>query len=381
MRLSDGERSTCGWTGFQCQLRRWTTLARLVCLRRKSNCHRRKPRTKLWLPFDDRLSLIDWIVAAYEDSTLSPPGSPPVSPGRQFSQPILGGSITASPPAASASQDLPTSFKEAMLYDWSRDSALAAIQAASKSASLSGSRNGTTGTGRGRLGLNGALTNGNNHKADSLFQSSADIRPLSQPAQEGGRLLAPFPSKVRKTSVRSAMNGQANGGDEFVTSISHLKMVLSGEVEAPPLTAGVRDGSSSDESMVSYDPSNSDVSFNPPPPSTAYSPRWLRGLTTWHRTLALHVPRAQGAPTVRHSVRSTPTRHPNRIPSSRRMTRSTCRPYPRCPPVWWGPHRRHRSHRVIMPRAPPGSNSSPGAALKQFKPAQHQEPRRVVDLE
>lgn len=225
------------------------------------------------LPFDDRLSLVDCIIAAYEDGTLSQPGSPPGSPSRQFSQqPMLGGSITASPPPASSSQELPISFKEAMLYDWSRDSALASIQAASKSASLSGSRNGTTHTGRGRLGLNGALTNGN-HKADSPFQSTADLRPRSQPAAAGGRL-APFPSKVRKSSVRSGMSGHPDtngGGGEFVTSISHLKMVLSGEVEAPPLTAGVRELSSSEESMVSYDPSNSDVSFNPPPPTTAHS--------------------------------------------------------------------------------------------------------------
>lgn len=164
------------------------------------------------------------------------------------------------------------SFKEAMLYDWSRDSALAAIQAASKAASLSGSRNGTTGTGRGRLGLNGALTNGN-HKADSPFQSTADLRPRSQPGMDVGRL-APLNAIIRKSSVRSAVSGKPDSvtGGPFVTSISHLRMVLNGEIEAPPLTAGgVHDGSSSDESMVSYDPSNSDVSFNPPPPATASS--------------------------------------------------------------------------------------------------------------
>ncbi|CAN8100141.1 unnamed protein product [Discula destructiva] len=222
------------------------------------------------LPFDDRLSLVDCIVVAYEDSTLSPPGSPPGSPGRQFSQPILGGSMLASPTSASRSLELPNSFKDAMLYDWSRDSALAAIQAASKSASLNGSRNGTSGTGRGRLGLNGALTNG--LKADSPFQSTADLRPRSQPAPNGGRL-APLNTKVRRTSVRSGLspNPDTMGDGEIVTTISHLKMVLSGEVEAPPLTAGLRDVSSSDESMVSYDPSNSDVSFNPPAPATAQS--------------------------------------------------------------------------------------------------------------
>lgn len=229
------------------------------------------------LPFDDRLSLVDCICAAYEEGTLSPPGSPPGSPSRQFSQPMLGGTITSSPPAMSGSQEIPTSFKEAMLFDWSRDSALAAIQAASKSASLNGSRNGTTGTSRGRLGLNGALTNGN-AKADSPFQSAAEFRPRSQPAPDGGRL-APLNMRVRKSSVRSGLSGHPDSstGGEFVTSISHLKMVLSGEVEAPPLTAGIRDLSSSDDSMVSYDPSNSDMSFNPPPPTTYYSQGGFEG--------------------------------------------------------------------------------------------------------
>lgn len=223
------------------------------------------------LPFDDRLSLVDCICAAYEDTTLSPPGSPPGSPSRQYSQPMLGGSITSSPPTVAGSQEMPISFKEAMLFDWSRDTALAAIQAASKSASLSGSRNGTTGTSRGRLGLNGALPNGT-HKADSPFQSTADLRPRSQPAPEAGRL-APLNTKARKSSLRSGISAQpeSSTGGDFVTSISHLKMVLSGEVEAPPLTAGLRDLSSSDDSLVSYDPSNSDMSFNPPPPTTSYS--------------------------------------------------------------------------------------------------------------
>lgn len=247
------------------------------------------------LPFDDRLSIVDCICAAYEEDTLSPPGSPPGSPSRQLAQPILGGSITSSPPAVSGSQEMPTSFKEAMLFDWSRDSALAAIQAASKSASLSGSRNGTTGTSRGRLGLNGALTNGN-HKTESPFQSTADLRPRSQPAPDAGRL-APLNTKVRKSSVRSGIMGHPDttADGEFVTSISHLKMVLSGEVEAPPLTAGVRDLSSSDDSMVSYDPSNSDLSFHPPPPTASYSQRGSPPATVRSRSMSRERKGSDGA--------------------------------------------------------------------------------------
>lgn len=224
------------------------------------------------LPFDDRLSLVECICTAYQEGTLSPPGSPPGSPGRQFSQPILASSLAASPTAANGAE-VPQSFREMMVSEWSRESAMTAIQAASKSASLNGSRP-TNGTGRVRLGVNGTLANGNGRvMADSPLQAN-DVRPRSQPAPDMGRTLAPFATKMRKTSVRSGISAQPDGvsdGSAFVTSISHLKMVLSGEVEAPPLTAGVQSLSSSGDSMVSYDPSTSDMSFNPPPPSTAYS--------------------------------------------------------------------------------------------------------------
>lgn len=224
------------------------------------------------LPFDDRLSLVECICTAYHEGTLSPPGSPPGSPSRQFSQPMLGSSLVSSP-TAGGNPEVPQSFREALVSDWSRESAMTAIQAASKSASLNGSRP-TVGTGRVRLGVNGTLTNGNNRlMADSPTQGD-ELRPRSQPAPDVGRTLAPFATKSRKTSVRSGISALPDGvsdGAGFVTSISHLKMVLSGEAERPPLTAGVRELSSSDDSMVSYDPSNSDMSFNPPVPMTPYS--------------------------------------------------------------------------------------------------------------
>lgn len=226
------------------------------------------------LPFDDRMSLVECICTAYEETTMSPPGSPPGSPSRQFSQPMLATSLMSSPTREN-SQEVPISFREAMLFDWSRESAMAAIQAASKSASLNGSRAGTNGTSRARLGVNGALVNGaNRFMADSPFQSTQDLRPRSQPAPDAGRTLAPLVTKVRQTSVRSGLAGhpdRSNTEVDLVTSVSHMKMVLSGEIEAPPLTAGARDLSSSDDSMVSYDPSTSEMSFNPPPPTTSHS--------------------------------------------------------------------------------------------------------------
>ncbi|KUI73157.1 Protein EFR3 [Cytospora mali] len=217
------------------------------------------------LPFDDRLSLVECICTSYQESSLSPPTSPAGSPGRTFSQPILGSGFgfgfgTMSPP--DSSREVPSSFREAMLYDWSRDLAMATIQAASKSASLNGSRSGTN-----RLGPNGTVANGHNDIGHaSPYGSNNELRPRSQPAPEAGRTLAPLQTKIRKTSVRSGLSPRSDGFSSpgnGVKSVNQLKMILSGETPAPPLT-GARDISSSEDSMVSYDMSTSDVSFNPP---------------------------------------------------------------------------------------------------------------------
>lgn len=225
------------------------------------------------LPFDDRLTLVDCICTSYEEGTFSPPGSPPASPSRTFSQPMLGSPITASPPRDNK-QEVPMTFRDAMLFDWSRESAMTAIAAASKSASLNGSRSGTNGTSRHRLGVNGGFANGiSKEMRDSPFQSTQDLRPRSQPAPDGGRTLAPLDTKVRKTSVRSGiMRHQETAEVSPLVSIGQLKMALTGEVQGPPLTSA-RDASSSDDSMVSYDMSTSEISFNPAAPASNFQPR------------------------------------------------------------------------------------------------------------
>lgn len=225
------------------------------------------------LPFDDRLTLVECICTSYEEGTFSPPGSPPGSPSRTFAQPILGSPITASPPREHK-QEVPMTFRDAMLFDWSRESAMTAIQAASKSASLNGSRSGTNGGKSHRLGLNGGFTNGiSRDMRDSPFQSTQDLRPRSQPAPDDGRTLAPLDTKIRKTSVRSMLRHQEKVEAAAFVSVGQLKMALAGEIEAPPLTSGARDASSSDDSMVSYDMTASEMSFNPAAPASNFQPR------------------------------------------------------------------------------------------------------------
>lgn len=225
------------------------------------------------LPFDDRTSLVECICTSYEEGTLSPPGSPPESPSRTFAQPILGSPITASPPREHK-QEVPMTFRDAMLFDWSRESAMTAIQAASKAASLNGSRSGTNGARSHRYGGNGGFTNGvSREMRDSPFQSTQDLRPRSQPAPDGGKTLAPLDAKVRKTSVRSMLRHQETAEAAPLVSVGQLKMALAGEMEAAPLTSGARDASSSDDSMVSYDLTASEMSFNPAAPASNFQPR------------------------------------------------------------------------------------------------------------
>lgn len=209
------------------------------------------------LPFDDRLSLVECICTGYQDTSLSPPTSPAGSPGRTLSQPILGSGFGSMSLADDSTREVPSSFREAMVFDWSRDMAMATIQASSKSASLSGSRSGTN-----RLGPNGHNYIGH----ASPYGSNHDMRPRSQPAPEAGRNLAPLQTQIRKSSVRSGISPRTDGyssPSSGVKSVNQLKMILSGEAPAPPLT-GARDISSSEDSMVSYDMSTSEVSFNPP---------------------------------------------------------------------------------------------------------------------
>ncbi|CRK19420.1 hypothetical protein BN1723_002601, partial [Verticillium longisporum] len=195
---------------------------------------------------------------------VSPPGSPAASPGRSFSHPILGSALSHVP--AEPDNELPLTFKELMLTDWTRETAQVAIQAASKSESLTGSRTGTTATGRHRRAMNG-LGNGQG----SPLGSHHNLRN-SSPHVAGAAGLAPL-SKMRKSSVRSGVSATPSANNRApVVSVDQLKMVMSGQLPptAVSTSAGLRnrdddDGSSGSgsDSMVSYDYSPSELSFNP----------------------------------------------------------------------------------------------------------------------
>lgn len=226
------------------------------------------------LPFDDRFALIECICAGYQETMVSPPGSPAASPGRSFTHPISGQAMS---PVTEADREVPARFREDMCAEWSRDLVIAQVREGSKSASLNGSRTGTMGTAGRNNRLAAAAANG------SPAGSQNNLRPQSQPAPQNGGLMAPA-GGLRKSSLRSNLTPSPDsstvphGG---VTSVDQLKMVLSGHAQASNLrghtshgAAGAGDGDdNSTDSMVSCDYAPSELSFNPPQTSSGAPPR------------------------------------------------------------------------------------------------------------
>ncbi|MCJ1436751.1 plasma membrane localization protein [Xylographa pallens] len=90
-------------------------------------------------PFDATPDLVEQISRSYETSMASPPTSPPSSPGRVFSMPIL----SSSGPMSSVGHELPAAFRDAMLSTWSKESCIATVEKDNApTASLHGSRSG-----------------------------------------------------------------------------------------------------------------------------------------------------------------------------------------------------------------------------------------------
>lgn len=173
-------------------------------------------------PFDSRDSLVDQIAQSYSRSMVSPPTSPPSSPGRVFSLPVLSTSIPTS-----SNNELPAKMKDAMLAEWTKEMCIASVEKeTTRTVSLSGSRTGTNRSGRARaLGLNG---NSSANGSPTGGQSPTRMSPNdgSTPLYQEQSLSFPF---------RRA-NGPDDGSPTPVSSSDHsptlrvddLKRVLAG---------------------------------------------------------------------------------------------------------------------------------------------------------
>lgn len=219
------------------------------------------------LPFDDRFSMVECIAIGYQETSVSPAVSPAASPGRSFTQPVMNSTMSSGTIAVTAPEhNLPDSYRECMLVEWSREQAMLALQSGSKSDSLSGSKTGTTGTNRNRLAVNGNGLNGHHGASPSSpspHGSQHNLRPGSTHAAGSNGNLAPNHGH-RKSSIRSGVspNLSAASSRGYVASVGQLKQVLTGEATAPMPGTAVPGDSDSADSMVSYE-SPSELSFNP----------------------------------------------------------------------------------------------------------------------
>ncbi|KAI1141202.1 hypothetical protein F5Y05DRAFT_411053 [Hypoxylon sp. FL0543] len=208
------------------------------------------------LPFDDRLAMVDCICVNYKQRTISPPASPATSPSRVFSHPILSSTLSTIP-LADDEQKLPEKFREEMLAEWNRESAVNALQAESKSASLNGSKTGTTTTRGNHLTVNGLTANGHPpSRPESAYARQTTLRPVSHASQAAG---------LRNASIQSHGSGKSASSRGFVASVDQLKSVLSGDPVRPATFQTPREDDDSSDSMASYDFTPSELSFNPNP--------------------------------------------------------------------------------------------------------------------
>jgi protein EFR3 len=208
-------------------------------------------------PFDDRFQMVKLISLSYTESLISPPTSPPLSPGRTFSQAMINPSHLPD-----ADLSMPERIKDQMMSEWTRERVVALVQEGSKSVSLNGSRSGTNATGhRNFLAVNGMNTGGSNSGSQSPqghHHTHRSAQNLTYGLVGGLGALA----KLRKGSGQSP-SPASDSSRNSVTRVDQLKRVLSGQVDGPRTKIGLAHSDTSSESMVSYDFTASEVSFTP----------------------------------------------------------------------------------------------------------------------
>ena len=185
-------------------------------------------------PFDAFPTLVDQIANSYATSVASPPTSPPSSPGRVFSMPIL----TSSGPNSSADHELPASFKEAMLSQWTKESCIAKIERENAAtSSLHGSRNGTS-----RSACNGFfIANDHTPRDDSPVGATTPTHlPLGKQRNQNGdvhqgrmlpaSLMPLHHGQLRRSSPHdTGLNTPISSSDQQSTlRVDDLKRVLAG---------------------------------------------------------------------------------------------------------------------------------------------------------
>jgi hypothetical protein len=237
--------------------------------------------------FEHRSVLIDKISQGYSVTVASPPASPPTSPQRKFSSPILE-QHTQMIAGRMIQHDLPGYMRENMMVDWSREAVIAATgkHDGSRSGSLSGSPTATGSSGR-HLTVNAAAAAGapngdlpsprRSHQGQHLHHTHSPFRG-SRP-----NTALHQPHALRDALAHTAGGSRSRGGSQAGTPLSatssvrssvrveDLKRVLSGApVPLQTALSGIQLNStglldqeidSGSDSMVSYE--GSELSYAP----------------------------------------------------------------------------------------------------------------------
>jgi protein EFR3 len=248
-------------------------------------------------PFLSVAGVVEDIATAYDQALLTPPTSPPSSPGRVFSVPTLGfgyGYGAAPAPKASREDQLPQKVKDEMAAGWSREACIAAVEK-ENAGSIAGSRTGASSIPQQHLTVNGSLrAHGSVGGKDSPINANGGTTPTYGIAGGIGSGLGSLTQMRRPSANGSPARVPTTSSRDSTLKVNDLKRVLSGYAttgrrKSPlrrPQTGSRR---SSESSMLSWDdaddrnPSFLDVSERPADdarPQTA--PASTNALGTFH---------------------------------------------------------------------------------------------------
>ena len=170
-------------------------------------------------PFDSCELMVDEIAYAYVASIATPPTSPPGSPGRVFSLPIL----SATTQSTSADKELPIRIKEAMLAEWSKESCIATVEKeTARTISLNGSRTGTNLSTRNFLAVDGQPA-----RANSPIHINGS-RHASPPAHPNDLPSLNLPKRRASAQDEGSPTPVSSSDQNPTVRVDDLKRVLAG---------------------------------------------------------------------------------------------------------------------------------------------------------
>ena len=216
-------------------------------------------------PFLNRLDLVLEIANAYDNSLVDSPSSQPSSPGRVFSVPTLGfayGYGISPGPRPAPEHQMPQKVKDEMLHEWSRESCIATVEHEStKTASINGSRAGTSSGTRNHLIVNGAGVGGNDSEVDSPTAGQPDGVKGESPSYGLAGGLANL-QKLRRTSTNGSPRPLTiTSSRESMVRVTELKRALSGYNSSDRRASPLRRPVSRTQSQLSVD-SDSMISYH-----------------------------------------------------------------------------------------------------------------------